>query len=103
RRSRPLPRVPSPPPRRSSDLLPRRHAPLGQQHRQMIQQVGRLLKERMLGVVLGGDNDLGALLADLFQDLVQAFPEKVCGVRLLGDRKSTRLNSSHVKISYAVF
>src|SRR5690606_40118228 len=30
--------------------------------------------------------------------LVQEFNELVCG-----DRKSTRLNSSHVKISYAVF
>src|SRR3989442_6408850 len=26
-----------------------------------------------------------------------------CGVDLLRDRKSTRLNSSHVRISYAVF
>src|SRR5207302_10782681 len=27
----------------------------------------------------------------------------VAGVAIFGDRKSTRLNSSHVKISYAVF
>src|SRR5690606_41791359 len=31
-------------------------------------------------------------------------PDQVCTVTLTGeDRKSTRLNSSHVKISYAVF
>src|SRR3989442_7665517 len=32
------------------------------------------------------------------------YPERSTGVWLrLGDRKSTRLNSSHVRISYAVF
>src|SRR5256885_7568103 len=30
-------------------------------------------------------------------------PDKRTGVRYLGDRKSTRLNSSHLVISYAVF
>src|SRR5690606_40379509 len=30
-------------------------------------------------------------------------PDVVGGIRAGGDRKSTRLNSSHVKISYAVF
>src|SRR6266511_3647680 len=30
-------------------------------------------------------------------------PESLCEVAILRDRKSTRLNSSHVKISYAVF
>src|SRR5690606_40791746 len=30
-------------------------------------------------------------------------PGQVAGIRIRGDRKSTRLNSSHVKISYAVF
>src|SRR5699024_11979026 len=33
-------------------------------------------------------------------DLMDDIPVKVC---LQGDRKSTRLNSSHVSISYAVF
>src|SRR5207253_4157976 len=32
-----------------------------------------------------------------------AVAEKVEGLKLRGDRKSTRLNSSHVAISYAVF
>src|SRR5690606_39528917 len=30
-------------------------------------------------------------------------PETVVAIGAVGDRKSTRLNSSHVKISYAVF
>src|SRR3989442_2657609 len=32
-----------------------------------------------------------------------AQPRAGCGLRLSSDRKSTRLNSSHVRISYAVF
>src|SRR5437762_9085815 len=45
-------------------------------------------------------------------DVTRARPERVCGlgiartwqlVRTFGDRKSTRLNSSHRCISYAVF
>src|SRR5437660_8228606 len=32
-----------------------------------------------------------------------AYPGVVIRARLIGDRKSTRLNSSHVAISYAVF
>src|SRR5436309_12349070 len=35
--------------------------------------------------------------------LARCAPRMVTGVRLPLDRKSTRLNSSHVKISYAVF
>src|SRR5207302_10970516 len=35
--------------------------------------------------------------------LAQAHMEPRALERILGDRKSTRLNSSHVKISYAVF
>src|SRR5699024_11665357 len=31
------------------------------------------------------------------------YPQAYCGVVSVGDRKSTRLNSSHVSISYAVF
>src|SRR5690606_40468502 len=43
-------------------------------------------------LVLGGDHRLGVLRLLLGGDLLGD-----------GDRKSTRLNSSHVKISYAVF
>src|SRR5690554_7710742 len=45
-------------------------------------------------------NDLRLLLDDPHQQLLLAHHEKILtGV----DRKSTRLNSSHVRISYAVF
>src|SRR5262245_64562340 len=35
--------------------------------------------------------------------VVQVLPIRVAAVFALGDRKSTRLNSSHLGISYAVF
>src|SRR5690606_40330107 len=57
---------------------------------------GRRLKEA--GVAGGADvtlADLPALPFTTKQDLWDNYP--------FGDRKSTRLNSSHVKISYAVF
>src|SRR5699024_11976010 len=52
-----------------------------------------------VGYPLEGDGDLGAALA------VEAdhVGEVDVGKRVTGDRKSTRLNSSHVSISYAVF
>src|SRR5690606_40829071 len=58
---------------------------------------------------------IGTMLAGLFSVAAQILiplatmavkPEKtgeVVGFLMSGDRKSTRLNSSHVKISYAVF
>src|SRR5260221_13151785 len=42
-------------------------------------------------------------LADLFSLGPQAVPLAVLVAAPLGDRKSTRLNSSHTVISYAVF
>src|SRR5207302_5250578 len=42
-----------------------------------------------------------ALLAQLHQDVVEE--RRRAETIEVGDRKSTRLNSSHVKISYAVF
>src|SRR5690606_41222940 len=38
-----------------------------------------------------------------FADVGSAVPGILVEMRYFGDRKSTRLNSSHVKISYAVF
>src|SRR5690625_6187597 len=38
-----------------------------------------------------------------FQGVKRRFTEKKIGQQVLIDRKSTRLNSSHVAISYAVF
>src|SRR5437899_6019935 len=38
-----------------------------------------------------------------FEDVVEDRQERALRMRLAGDRKSTRLNSSHLGISYAVF
>src|SRR3712207_8269946 len=42
---------------------------------------------------------------DAFDLSIRHVRRQICGVevRMLGDRKSTRLNSSHANISYAVF
>src|SRR5436309_7176310 len=55
--------------------------------------ISPVLLERQ--VDLGAGHALQQQLALLFRELVPR--------RVLVDRKSTRLNSSHVKISYAVF
>src|SRR5688500_19274729 len=51
------------------------------------------------GIVLGGAPEglLGEAVARLRRERARALPE------LVQDRKSTRLNSSHLVISYAVF
>src|SRR5690349_25171589 len=49
-----------------------------------------------------GDAD-GRLAPELRRDLGAARRRPLRGVGRLRDRKSTRLNSSHVEISYAVF
>src|SRR5439155_15423117 len=73
------------PTRRSSDLL----APIGVD-----------LRPRLL-VVIAGERPVGPLVAvgrhlAVHVEVVEQHPA-------VGDRKSTRLNSSHVAISYAVF
>src|SRR3712207_8756172 len=45
----------------------------------------------------------GELLADHAVHLLQLLHQVRLGVQAAGDRKSTRLNSSHANISYAVF
>src|SRR5579883_3552149 len=51
--------------------------------------------------------EAGVTFADLLESFLPRgfFPPVIPGTKFvtLGDRKSTRLNSSHVKISYAVF
>src|SRR5438445_9905055 len=54
-------------------------------------------------VGLVGLVDGGLLLAFLQLHLVEARAQHVPGLRAVSDRKSTRLNSSHANISYAVF
>src|SRR5690349_23004288 len=53
------------------------------------------------------EDDLGPLALDVLLAPLPHHPGSVLGVLELldeaGDRKSTRLNSSHVEISYAVF
>src|SRR5690625_5628212 len=49
---------------------------------------------------------MGALQKDVFRENITGFYDvlrKILGANRNGDRKSTRLNSSHVAISYAVF
>src|SRR3712207_8879856 len=57
----------------------------------------------IFAVLDGGDPavPLGQVLG--LQDRGPGVPRRTGGPRGLGDRKSTRLNSSHANISYAVF
>src|SRR3712207_8791222 len=61
-----------------------------------------LFRSSMLGLVLADD----LLLLYVFWELTTVFSYLLIGgsgQRLAADRKSTRLNSSHANISYAVF
>src|SRR5690606_40247831 len=93
--------LPSFPTRRSSDLL---HATdvIGQRNVLRVRVILCGSKAQQFGDLLL----VGEILADAFlQHATELGPEGGVLLRLvLGeDRKSTRLNSSHVKISYAVF
>ena len=63
-----------------------RNAHLDHEHHDVVGQISDLVNGFFFVVVLGGDDDLGALLAHLFQDLVQALLEEIGGVA--ADRKS---------------
>src|SRR5947209_16591942 len=56
----------------------------------------------ILGIVLGYQDRLDAAAGRRQQLLLQPADRQVEG-EAVGDRKSTRLNSSHANISYAVF
>src|SRR5690606_41982632 len=98
----PVLHLPSSPTRRSSDLPPR--------CQDRARETGRVggeaaSEKRMKILVTGGGGFPGRALC---RGLVQRGHEVVSFNRSLypeldRDRKSTRLNSSHVKISYAVF
>src|SRR5690606_42071915 len=88
------------PPRRSSDLSREdddaRVVDPGIEPSEMryghIHDAGHLL---CIADICNGVSRLASLLAEIIADLSQH--------SFIADRKSTRLNSSHVKISYAVF
>src|SRR5690606_41173362 len=95
----PPPRPPFPT-RRSSDLQIDRNPARPQLPGQTL---GEGLQRR-----LGSGIDRQAAERDTFPDIAvdgddAAAVGEVAQRRLCGDRKSTRMNSSHVKISYAVF
>src|SRR3712207_7499683 len=57
--------------------------------------------------VVGGDADcrreLASVVAQPARDVISDEPSALCHGWAVRDRKSTRLNSSHANISYAVF
>ena len=60
---------------------------LDHQHHHMVGEVCDLVARLFLVLSLGGDDDLGALLADLLEDLVEALPEEIAGVGALRARR----------------
>src|SRR3712207_6891021 len=76
-------------------------ADLGDDPAELLEELAALDPEGLadeVGHLLGAVHHLGEAARRLLA-LHQLLP----GVRVLGDRKSTRLNSSHANISYAVF
>src|SRR5205807_4369684 len=85
------------PTRRSSDLTCPPASVVGS-----ATAVGPLLRAPLRGPVILAFSE--SELANLVIELRGAVPVTLVGkVRFAGDRKSTRLNSSHLVISYAVF
>src|SRR5690349_24257981 len=79
---------------------------LGLEVRELLDRDAELLAERLLGPhgVAGDAVERRAALGEVVEDLlVDAQLVGADGREREGDRKSTRLNSSHVEISYAVF
>src|SRR5262245_63644447 len=56
--------------------------------------------KRLVVLINGGSASASEIVAGALQDHHRAI---LVGTRSFGDRKSTRLNSSHLGISYAVF
>src|SRR5690625_6263860 len=61
------------------------------------------LINNMLNVASEGDFDVDEIEIKFTPNLPKNVTEEIEAFTKLGDRKSTRLNSSHVAISYAVF
>src|SRR5207253_11195573 len=101
-RSRHHPHLHSSPTRRSSDLP--------EQLEEGLQQAGpaRVDGPRACRVLVVDDDPIvaagtAAMLEDLGHRAIEAGSAEIALQLLSSDRKSTRLNSSHVAISYAVF
>src|SRR5690606_41993414 len=88
------PPLPPFPPRRSSDLVDQRTLPRARHAGDDDEDAEGNVDVDVLQIVR-------RRVADL--QLVGRLPDGVLELRPVVDRKSTRLNSSHVKISYAVF
>ena len=71
-------------PASSASHLVRRYAELGHEHQRVIGEVRELVDRLALVPRVGGDYDLGALLADLLEYLVEALLEEVARVAPLG-------------------
>src|SRR5690606_40326733 len=100
---RPVPDLPSFPTRRSSDLMP---LPITLAHR----MARRLAEVRRSGELPYLRPDGKTQVTLVYEDGVATALDTVVlsaqhhdGIDLVEDPKSTRLNSSHVKISYAAF
>ena len=61
-----------------------RDAGLDHQDHDVIGEVGDLVDGLLFVLGLGGDDDLGALLTHLFEDLVEALVEQIAGIGPLG-------------------
>src|SRR5207248_4878571 len=70
--------------------------------RRELPRVSHLVKDQPAPEILIGQLGHPLPLFDIGLDEIEPFPADGLGAEQLGDRKSTRLNSSHRTISYAV-
>src|SRR5690625_3443793 len=86
---------------RAADRLHMAQPPLSNQIKQLDAELGTVLLERTTRRV--DLTEAGALLLERARQILADVEATKTAVAEVGDRKSTRLNSSHVAISYAVF
>src|SRR5690606_41646355 len=95
-RFRGRPALPSFPTRRSSDLN------VGQRGLILNNSTQALTPTQLGGYILGNPNLGGGSASLILNEVTGSNASRLEGYTEVADRKSTRLNSSHVKISYAV-